>query len=556
MDVEKLLKETLDLSEFQILIYMSLLNRTATPGQLYRRLNINRATLYRVLDELAALSLVIKKQIGKRVLFEALHPDALLDAFEKKKIGFQEKGLLLQKVVNELISQARSKPTDASITVEKGISAHYRYMKLQLTCKEKIVRQKISNDSSIYTYAKYPEYGDYELFLKNFMKEFFDKGIFMKTLISNGISDTMKSYNISNFQENREVRILPEEILPNISFKVFDDYALFTIRDKDPEDMTIITIRNATTAALLKSFFDFIFDRSIVQFNGTPLPIIKTKEHEFLTSIGIGTAGVGGYWDRRNPYANDTNDLDQLRHALSKGINYIDTCLMYAEGHATELVGKAIKNIPRSQLFINAKLTRPFGKLVSSTKDIEDQCNRYLKLLGIDYVDQFQIHSKSSLAIPEEEVVNKIGELITAGKGRDWGVRNYKKEDLIRVRQFIKEPLFANEIPFGVYERTHETNGTLAYMREHKILTIAYFVVRAGGMRIDEFDETKLLVQLGKKYEKKASQISINWALHHPYTLALIKSTNGTHVNENVGAVGWSMNESDYSKIELLLPGQ
>jgi diketogulonate reductase-like aldo/keto reductase len=226
---------------------------------------------------------------------------------------------------------------------------------------------------------------------------------------------------------------------------------------------------------------------------------------------------------------------------------------LYAEGHATELVGKAIKNIPRSQLYINAKLTRPFEKLVSSTKDIEDQCNRYLMLLGTDYVDQFQIHSKSCLAIPEQEVVEKIGELITAGKVRYWGVSNYKKDDLIRVRQYIKEPLFANEIPFGVYERSYEENGTLSYMREHKILTIAYFVVRAGGMRIDEFDNTKLLVQLGKKYEKKASQIAINWALHHPYTLALIKSTNGTHVNENVGAVGWKMIEKDYNEIEKLI---
>jgi diketogulonate reductase-like aldo/keto reductase/sugar-specific transcriptional regulator TrmB len=552
MEIEKQLKETLELTEYQILIYLSLLEKTGTAGQLFRRLNMNRATLYRVLDELVLLNLVIKKQTGKRMFFEAMHPDSLLDAFEKRKIGLQEKGLMLQRVVNELISKARSKPIDASITIEKGISAHYRYMKLQLTCKEKLVRQKISSESSIYSYTKYPEGGDYETFLKKFMKDFYDNGIYIKSLVSNALSGKMKEYNKSNFEEHRDVRILPEEILPNVSFKVFDDYSCFTIRDGNPEDMTIITIRNAVTAALLKSFFDFIFDRSIIQYNALPLPTVLTKEHEKLSAIGMGTAGVGGYWDRMNPYANDTSDLDQMRHAISRGIHYIDTCLLYAEGHSVELVGRAIRNIPRSELFINAKITRPGGKLVSSPNEVIEQCDRYLKLMKVDYVDQLQIHSKSSLAIPEEEVVQKIGELITAGKVRYWGVGNYKKDDLIRVQTYIKEPLFGNEIPYGVYARDYEKNGTIAYMRENNILTIAYFVVRNGGMRVDEFDESKLLVALGKKYGKKASQVSVNWAVHHPLTIALIKSTNGTHINENVGSVGWEMSEADYQAIEQL----
>ena len=65
-----------------------------------------------------------------------------------------------------------------------------------------------------------------------------------------------------------------------------------------------------------------------------------------------------------------------------------------------------------------------------------------------------------------------------------------------------------------------------------------------------EFDDEKnMLNVLAKKYQKTPSQIAINWVVNHTRTMALIKATNGTHVNENVGAVGWKMEEEDYKRI-------
>jgi sugar-specific transcriptional regulator TrmB len=206
MEVEQLLKQTLELSDYQILVYMSLLEKTGTAGQLLRRLNINRATLYRILDELVALSLIVKNVTGKRMFFEALHPDALLDMYKKRKIAIEEKGLLLQRVVTELISKAQKQPTDASITIEKGISAHYRYMKLQLTCKEKLIRMKVSNDSSIYTYTKYPELGDYQKFLKNFVSEAVSRGIYRRVLVSQSKPSIINQFNRTIPEDLKEAR--------------------------------------------------------------------------------------------------------------------------------------------------------------------------------------------------------------------------------------------------------------------------------------------------------------------------------------------------------------
>ena len=110
MDIEKLLHETLELSDFQVQVYLSLLEKTGTAGQLFRRLNINRATLYRVLDELVFLNLVIKKETGKRMFFEAMHPSSLSDLYTRKKIAIEEKSVALQRAVYELLRKATSKP--------------------------------------------------------------------------------------------------------------------------------------------------------------------------------------------------------------------------------------------------------------------------------------------------------------------------------------------------------------------------------------------------------------------------------------------------------------
>ena len=103
--------------------------------------------------------------------------------------------------------------------------------------------------------------------------------------------------------------------------------------------------------------------------------------------------------------------------------------------------------------------------------------------------------------------------------------------------------------------REYEQNGTLRYMQANNITTIAFFTVRKGGLLVDSFfntDVDTLLQKLAKKYKKTPTQIAINWVTNHPRTMALIKSTNGTHVNENMASVGWKMEAEDYEFIEKL----
>jgi diketogulonate reductase-like aldo/keto reductase/sugar-specific transcriptional regulator TrmB len=553
--VQPQLKEALDLTDYQIEVYVSLISESATATQLCKRLGMNRSTVYRILDELEALSLIIKKQTEKHIIFEALHPNSLNDLYKKRLSTMESQASILEKMVQELVIQAKENPTEASISIEKGLMAHYNRMNLQLTCKEKVLRVKLNNDSTIYSVEKYPNGQNYMDFMNDYVRKAVKTGIQHNILTNMSLSSNVRSFNITNPAELKDVRISPSELLPNLGFVIFDDYTIFTVRNEKPEDMIVITIRNAIVAASMKGLFDFIYERSINTYQKLPIPEFTTKSGIKLPVMGIGTSEIGGHWNMLHPYIDDIGDLDQLRHSLSKGMRYIDTCLMYGEGHTVELVAKAINSIPRSELYINSKITRIQGRLVNSSKEIVEQCDRYLKILGVDYIDQLEIHSPKTLAIPAEEAVHEIERLITAGKVKNWAVSNYHLEELKEICSLSKVKPIANEIPYGVFMRDYEVDGTIDWMHKKNMVTIAFFTIRKGGMLVDQFfgtEKDSLLLKLAEKYKKTATQIAINWVIHQKDTIALIKSTNGTHVNENVGALGWVMEEGDYDEISRI----
>lgn len=58
-----------------------------------------------------------------------------------------------------------------------------------------------------------------------------------------------------------------------------------------------------------------------------------------LTTIGLGTWAIGG--DRAHGWSSqdDAHSIRTIRHALEKGINWINTAAVYGLGHSERIVG-------------------------------------------------------------------------------------------------------------------------------------------------------------------------------------------------------------------------
>jgi diketogulonate reductase-like aldo/keto reductase len=58
------------------------------------------------------------------------------------------------------------------------------------------------------------------------------------------------------------------------------------------------------------------------------------------------------------------------------------------------------------------------------------------------------------------------------------------------------------------------------------------------------------------KYRKAPSQIAINWLISQKNVVTICKASNKIHLRENLGAIGWRLEDSDIKYLKENFPGQ
>ena len=71
-----------------------------------------------------------------------------------------------------------------------------------------------------------------------------------------------------------------------------------------------------------------------------------------ISELTIGTWAIGG---SNYGEVNDNESILAIRKMIANGVNTIDTAAQYGAGHSEEVVGKAIKGLDRTKLFVCTK---------------------------------------------------------------------------------------------------------------------------------------------------------------------------------------------------------
>ncbi|MGA7293057.1 MAG: aldo/keto reductase [Terriglobales bacterium] len=113
---------------------------------------------------------------------------------------------------------------------------------------------------------------------------------------------------------------------------------------------------------------------------------------------------------------------------IEAGVNFFDTADVYSEGLSEEILGQAIKHLPREKLLISTKATFPFGEgpnnAGSSRLHLTQQINSSLKRLQTDYIDVYHMHGFDALT-PIEETLNTLDQFVHQGKVRYIAASNF-----------------------------------------------------------------------------------------------------------------------------------
>ncbi|GLV38633.1 uncharacterized protein CBL_05632 [Carabus blaptoides fortunei] len=160
---------------------------------------------------------------------------------------------------------------------------------------------------------------------------------------------------------------------------------------------------------------------------------VHMRSHTGSTGLRVSriSIGAGGFCPQYGTYT-EQDCIETLHQAIISGINYIDTAPWYGQGESEDILGKALKGIPRQAYYIATKIGR-YEKQPEKMFDFSAEKTRWsvdnsLRKLGLDYVDIIQVHD-IEFATDLNQIINEclptLEEVVKAGKARYIGVTGY-----------------------------------------------------------------------------------------------------------------------------------
>jgi aryl-alcohol dehydrogenase-like predicted oxidoreductase len=274
-------------------------------------------------------------------------------------------------------------------------------------------------------------------------------------------------------------------------------------------------------------------------------------------------------------------------------VTSIDTAPIYGQGLSEEIVGEALRSLPRDKVQILTKFGMRWdekkGDLAFKSTDnagnpidiykyagknsVIKECEDSLRRLGTDYIDLYQIHWPDSTT-PVAETMEALAKLLQQGKIRAAGVSNYSAALMAEAENNLS--LASNQVPYSMVERTIEEE-LVPYCLQHNKAIIAYSPLQRGLLtgkirpdhvfapgdhrpstsffkpenirRIDNF--LARLQPLAKFKNALISQLVLRWTIEQPgITIALAGARDKKQAIENAKAAYLDLTSEEIAFID------
>ena len=308
-----------------------------------------------------------------------------------------------------------------------------------------------------------------------------------------------------------------------------------------------------------------------------------------LSIVTFGAWAAGG-WMWGGTEQNDS--VNAIREAFDIGVTSIDTAPAYGQGKSEEIVGEAIKTLPRDKVQILTKYglrwdtkkgTFYFNSIdnngnpidmnkYASKESIIEECENSLRRLGTDYIDLYQIHWPDPIT-PIQETMEVVDQLIQDGKVRYAGVCNYDVTQTEEAAKYIN--LVSDQVPYSMLRRKIESE-LVPYLIKNKKSILAYsslqFGLLTGKMKAGHkfanddlrnnsnyFKDENInrvnaflnrIKPIAEEKNITLAQLVIRWTVEQPgITIALVGARNPKQAKENAKATNVKLSSDEIKNI-------
>ena len=207
-----------------------------------------------------------------------------------------------------------------------------------------------------------------------------------------------------------------------------------------------------------------------------------------VSEIGFGAWAIGG---RMWGGPRDADARSALASAREHGVNFIDTALVYGDGHSEKLVGAFVRESRFGDAVIATKVppramqwpAPPDARLEDYFPPdwIRGSCERSLKNLGLERVDVLQLHVWADAWTDRDEWYDTMTRLRDQGKIRWIGISINSHDPASAVRVVRAGRVDALQVLYNAFDQSPE-DLLFPACREHGVGIIARVPFDEGSL--------------------------------------------------------------------------